>query len=121
MTPAAIALILSHLRRGHDRRRGQVGGMTMREKLPSKDALADSEFVSRETWNGLRLMPIWSANGNRRINLISPKTLPDLWDRHILDSLQLYLLKPSPRRWPIIGSGAGFPGLVTAICLIGDQ
>ena len=55
----------------------------------------------------------WQAS----INLISPKTLPDLWERHILDSLQLYRLKPEPVTWLDMGSGAGFPGLVTAICL----
>jgi 16S rRNA (guanine527-N7)-methyltransferase len=78
---------------------------------------ADSRFVSRETWEKLRayaaLVQKWQAS----INLISPKTLPDLWERHILDSLQLFQLKPDPVVWLDMGSGAGFPGLVTAICL----
>ena len=77
----------------------------------------DSRFVSRETWDKLRiyagLVQKWQAS----INLISPKTLPELWERHILDSLQLYRLKPEPLTWLDMGSGAGFPGLVTAICL----
>lgn len=76
-----------------------------------------AEFVSRETWDKLRdygdLVRRWQAS----INLISPKTLPDLWERHILDSLQLFRLKPHPVTWLDMGSGAGFPGLVTAICL----
>jgi len=56
---------------------------------------------------------------NKAINLISPSTLPHIWERHILDSAQL---------WPIIsqhsqkgsriidlGSGGGLPGIVLAI------
>jgi len=55
-----------------------------------------------------------------RINLISAATLPDIWQRHILDSAQLlgYLpdhIPPDRRKIMDIGSGAGFPGLVLAI------
>lgn len=51
------------------------------------------------------------------INLVSPKTLPDLWSRHIGDSLQVQAAAPAARRWVDLGSGGGFPGLVTAILL----
>ncbi len=51
------------------------------------------------------------------INLVSPKTLPDLWTRHIGDSLQVQAAVPEARRWVDLGSGGGFPGLVTAILL----
>ena len=89
----------------------------MRAKDTPEGFFADSLFVSRETWEKLRvysdLVQKWQAS----INLISPKTLPDLWERHILDSLQLYRLKPDPVIWLDMGSGARFPGLVTAICL----
>ncbi len=37
--------------------------------------------------------------------------------RHIEDSLRLFELFPQPLTWVDVGSGAGFPGLVTAICL----
>ena len=77
----------------------------------------DSHFVSRETWEKLRVYAALVRKWQASINLISPNTLPDLWDRHVLDSLQLYRLKPEPVRWLDMGSGAGFPGLVTAICL----
>ena len=77
----------------------------------------ESGFVSRETWGKLHhhadLVRKWQAS----INLISPKTLPALWERHVLDSLQLFRLRPDPLTWLDMGSGAGFPGLVTAICL----
>ena len=59
------------------------------------------------------LLVRWQAT----INLISPKTLPDLWTRHIGDSLQVQAAAPEARRWVDFGSGGGFPGLVTAILL----
>lgn len=51
----------------------------------------------------------------KAINLVAPKTLPELWRRHFLDSAQL--LKHAPanaQRWLDLGSGGGFPGLVIA-------
>lgn len=62
------------------------------------------------------LLVRWQAT----INLVSPKTLPDLWTRHIGDSLQVQAALPDARRWIDLGSGGGFPGLVTAI-LIADE
>ena len=51
----------------------------------------------------------------KAINLVSPNTLPDLWERHFEDSLQLSELIEKNRTVYDIGSGAGFPGLVLAI------
>jgi 16S rRNA (guanine527-N7)-methyltransferase len=55
----------------------------------------------------------------KTINLVSPKTLENAWQRHILDSAQLIplidTLHPSgPLKILDMGSGAGFPGLVLA-------
>lgn len=52
----------------------------------------------------------------RRINLVAPATLPDVWSRHILDSAQL-LSQAAGHHGPLLdlGSGAGFPGMVLAI------
>ncbi|MBB2171256.1 16S rRNA (guanine(527)-N(7))-methyltransferase RsmG [Gluconacetobacter asukensis] len=52
---------------------------------------------------------------NGRINLVSPRDLPHLWDRHIADSLQLASLIPPGARLADLGSGGGFPGLIIAI------
>jgi 16S rRNA (guanine527-N7)-methyltransferase len=57
------------------------------------------------------------AHWQKTINLVAPKTLPDLWSRHIGDSLQVQAVAPAARRWLDLGSGGGFPGLVTAILL----
>lgn len=50
-----------------------------------------------------------------KINLVSSRTLDDLWIRHFADSLQVPAAIPEARHWLDLGSGAGFPGLVTAI------
>jgi 16S rRNA (guanine527-N7)-methyltransferase len=59
------------------------------------------------------LLVRWQAT----INLVAPSTLPDLWSRHIGDSLQVQEALPDALTWLDFGSGAGFPGLVTAIVL----
>ena len=52
---------------------------------------------------------------NRRINLVSATTIPDVWRRHIADSAQiLALAPPEARSWVDLGSGGGLPGLVIA-------
>jgi 16S rRNA (guanine527-N7)-methyltransferase len=53
---------------------------------------------------------------NARINLVAPKSLPDFWIRHALDSAQILPLIPESARTIVdIGSGAGFPGIAVAI------
>ena len=73
--------------------------------------------VSRETEARLDryvdLLVAWQA----KTNLISPSTLPQLWTRHIADSLQLLDLAPSARHWLDFGSGGGFPGVVLACAM----
>lgn len=53
----------------------------------------------------------------KTINLVANSTLPQLWTRHIADSLQVSAAAPEARIWADLGSGGGFPGLVTAIRL----
>jgi 16S rRNA (guanine527-N7)-methyltransferase len=75
--------------------------------------------VSRETMARLSRYVALLEKWNRRINLVSPRSLEDVWRRHILDSAQLlHHLPPAPPGRPLrlmdIGSGAGLPGLVLA-------
>ncbi|WP_291868945.1 16S rRNA (guanine(527)-N(7))-methyltransferase RsmG [Bradyrhizobium sp.] len=73
--------------------------------------------VSRETEQRLdryvHLLRQWQA----KTNLIAPSTLPNLWTRHIADSLQLLRIAPSAAIWADLGSGGGFPGVVLACAL----
>jgi len=72
--------------------------------------------VSRETLATLQAYVGLLTQWNRRINLISPNTLGDVWRRHLLDCAQLFRLLPRPATAVVvdIGSGAGLPGLVLA-------
>ena len=73
--------------------------------------------VSRETEVRLdryvELLLQWQA----KTNLVAPSTLPNLWTRHISDSLQLLTIAPAARIWADLGSGGGFPGVVLACAL----
>lgn len=57
------------------------------------------------------------ATYSRRLDLVSPKDLPRLYDRHIQDSLRaLPLIQEAPAGPCVdVGSGAGFPGVPLAI------
>jgi 16S rRNA (guanine527-N7)-methyltransferase len=59
------------------------------------------------------LLRRWQA----KINLVSSATLGDVWLRHFADSAQVHAVAPHIRYWADLGSGAGFPGLVTALVL----
>lgn len=76
--------------------------------------------VSRETLARLEAYVALLLQWQQRINLISPTTIPDIWTRHILDSAQLYHLRPDARRWADLGSGGGLPGIVIA-CLLAEK
>ena len=73
--------------------------------------------VSRETEARLdryvSLLQEWQA----KTNLVAPSTLPNLWTRHVSDSLQLLSLAPSAKVWIDLGSGGGFPGAVLACAM----
>lgn len=71
--------------------------------------------VSRETQEKLELLERELRRWQGIKNLVGPATLDHIWDRHIVDSLQLLKLVPEARTWVDLGSGAGFPGLVLAI------
>jgi 16S rRNA (guanine527-N7)-methyltransferase len=72
--------------------------------------------VSRETLVKLDAMLALVEKWNPAINLVAPRSLPDAWQRHVMDSAQLFqFIPPHARDVADFGSGAGFPGLVLAI------
>ena len=75
--------------------------------------------VSRETLHDLERYVALLAKWQPAINLVGPRTLADVWRRHMLDSAQLAPMAQG-RRWLDLGSGAGFPGLVLAIMGVGE-
>lgn len=72
--------------------------------------------VSRETLDQLEEFSRLLAKWTRSINLIAPSTIEDIWQRHIIDSAQIFRLAPANwRNWIDLGSGGGLPGIVVAI------
>ncbi len=73
--------------------------------------------VSRETIDRLACYVHELRTWQRAINLVGPATLDDAWRRHVLDCAQL--LRWLPSRQAMIadmGSGAGLPGMILALC-----
>ncbi|OOO22632.1 16S rRNA (guanine(527)-N(7))-methyltransferase RsmG [Agrobacterium salinitolerans] len=82
----------------------------------------NGQSVSRETQERLEYFVELFKKWNRTTNLVAPSTLAELWNRHVADSAQIFQLSPQPKKWIDLGSGGGFPGVVTAIFLadLGD-
>jgi 16S rRNA (guanine527-N7)-methyltransferase len=77
--------------------------------------------VSRETSARLDRFADLLLTWQKTTNLIAPSTLNQLWTRHVADSLQLLDLAMDARVWIDLGSGGGFPGLVIACALAGQE
>lgn len=73
--------------------------------------------VSRETSVRLERFVELLLEWQQTRNLIAASTIPNIWTRHIADSLQLLDLAPEAKTWVDLGSGGGFPGLVLACAL----
>jgi 16S rRNA (guanine527-N7)-methyltransferase len=81
----------------------------------AKAWLSETFNVSRETLERLGCFEALLAEENRRHNLVSAASLSTFWSRHVADSAQLLLHRPSPgATWLDLGTGAGFPGLIVA-------
>ena len=52
---------------------------------------------------------------NEKHNLIGKSTIPQIWTRHIIDSLQLVPYVENSENITDLGSGAGFPAIVLGI------
>ena len=82
------------------------------------DNFVKAENVSRETLALLESYVVLLADWNQRHNLVSEKSLENVWHRHVWDSAQLIRFVPETATSLVdLGSGAGFPGLVLAAML----
>ena len=72
--------------------------------------------VSRETRERLEDFVELVSRWNKTINLVSPHDVPQIWDRHVADSVQIaQSIDGEMDVWTDLGSGGGFPGLIVAI------
>lgn len=70
----------------------------------------------REIMEKLEAYQALLAKWQQKINLVSPTTIDNAWERHFLDSAQLQDILPEGRKTLFdLGCGAGFPGLVLAM------
>lgn len=82
--------------------------------------LAGISDVSRETLDRLKTLESSLRKWNAAINLVSKTSIEDAWNRHILDSAQIFSLGAASGHWVDLGSGGGFPGLVVAAIAAGQ-
>jgi 16S rRNA (guanine527-N7)-methyltransferase len=90
------------------------------EQAPS-GSFGPAEFqaaanVSRETLARVKLFVALLEEWNARHNLVSARSLAEIWRRHVWDSAQLAkFVPPDAASLVDLGSGAGFPGLILAL------
>ena len=84
--------------------------------------ILDKFNVPRETFSKLDEFKELIIEKNKEINLISPKTINNLKNRHIIDCAQVIdLIDINSKICTDIGSGAGLPGIVLSIILKGKK
>ncbi|SMX41214.1 16S rRNA (guanine(527)-N(7))-methyltransferase RsmG [Octadecabacter ascidiaceicola] len=84
--------------------------------MTEEELLVGGTSVSRETFQKLEQLSALIIKWTKSINLISPNSIAEIWDRHIVDSAQIYELAPSNWvNWVDLGSGGGLPALVIAL------
>ena len=86
-----------------------MGSLTYKD-FKVKTDINDERLEKLKTY--LNLIKIWQ----KKFNLISQKSFESIWERHFLDSYQILKLIGNKKRILDIGSGAGFPAIVCAIC-----
>ena len=85
-------------------------------KINSYKEFCSFQNVSRETYEKFIIFHKTLIKWQNSINLISKNTLENIWERHFLDSAQLYKITKDFKGNIIdFGSGAGFPGLILAM------
>ena len=82
------------------------------------EEFAKATGVSRETLVGFETWRRLLEETNAHTNLVGRSTLADFWERHALDSYQLWNHIPADSsRFADLGAGAGFPGVALALGL----
>lgn len=84
--------------------------------IVDSETFAATFDVSRETLDRLQIYVDLLIHWQKRINLIGPSTVEQIWSRHIADAAQLAFAPfDAYDAWLDLGSGAGLPGIPLAI------
>ena len=84
--------------------------------IDPRSVLTDKFSVSHETFRYLTYYHDLLVKWQKRLNLISPTTIDNIWSRHILDCAQLCSFLPNkPSLILDVGTGAGLPGVIISI------
>lgn len=111
-----------------------MANASRRTAVRHADDFADFFGVSRETTARLEVYAGLLARWQPTINLVAPRTVDDVWQRHFADSAQVVDMalealglapddaarrfsRERPLHWLDFGSGGGFPGLVAGLVL----
>lgn len=73
--------------------------------------------VSRETFDRLLAYEALFFKWSKAFNLAAPSTLNDFWQRHVIDSVQLFAIRKPAGTWVDLGSGGGLPGIIMSILM----
>tara|TARA_B100000524_G_scaffold334448_1_gene223008 strand:- start:54 stop:707 length:654 start_codon:yes stop_codon:yes gene_type:complete len=80
------------------------------------EGFCSNVFVSRETFAKFCIFHKTLIKWQNSINLVSKDSIKNSWERHFLDSAQLYrFVKDVKGNVFDFGSGAGFPGIILAM------
>lgn len=94
--------------------------MSISDSALGLSILRDELNVSDDCLEKLKIFVALLVKWQKIKNLVSRETIDSIWLRHICDSARLSLIVQEPARWLDLGSGAGLPGLVTAILQSGS-
>jgi len=79
-------------------------------------SIADIVPISRDEFINLENYVNFLVQSNNKLNLIGKSTINDIWNRHIIDCLQIIRLIDNRNvKIADLGSGAGLPGIVLSI------
>jgi len=80
------------------------------------EALGPEYGITAEIAERIQTYAAHLEKWQKAINLVSKNSLPEMWMRHVYDSLQIVPHIPDTIKTIVdLGSGAGFPGLILAL------
>ena len=85
-------------------------GSLIYKNFKSQTSLSEEKYEKLKIF--FKLIKLWQ----KKFNLVSKNSFKTIWERHFLDSYQIIKLIGNKKKILDIGSGAGFPAIVCAIC-----